>query len=102
MIHKYYFCDKIVDETGARWADGEVGTVAVRTLAQLRRERLLTIRGLAAEAGASPRTVVQIEHGRQCPRPGTIKKLAAALGVEPAQVREFRAAMGLPDEEGEQ
>ena len=74
--------------------------MAVRTLAQLRRERLLTIRALAAAAGASPRTVVEIEHGRQRPRPGTIKRLAAALGVEPAQVREFRAAMGLPDEEG--
>ena len=74
---------------------------AARTLGQLRRERLLTIRALAAAAGVSTRTVLQAEHGERTPQPGTIRRLAAALGVEPAQVREFRAAMGLPDEEGE-
>ena len=73
----------------------------VRTLEQLRRERLLTIRELAAAAGTSTRTVVGIEHGRQTPHPGTIKKLAAALDVDPKHVREFRAAMGLSDEEDE-
>lgn len=73
----------------------------VRTLEQLRRERLLTIRDLAAAAGASTRTVVGIEHGRQTPHPGTIKRISAALGVEPKQVREFRLAMGLDAEEGE-
>ncbi len=73
----------------------------VRTLEQLRRERLLTIRALAAEAGVSTRTVVQVEHGKRTPQPGTIKRLSAALGVEPARVREFRAAMGLPVEEDE-
>ncbi len=73
--------------------------MTVRTIRQLRQERLLTIRALAAGAGVSTRTVLLVEHGAQTPRPGTIKKLAAALGVEPAQVREFRAAMGLADEE---
>ncbi len=73
----------------------------VRTLEQLRRERLLTIRALAEAAGVSTRTVLQVEHGARTPQPGTIKRLAAALGVEPARVREFRAAMGLPAEEGE-
>jgi len=72
-----------------------------RGLGRWRRERLLTIRGLAEAAGVSPRTVLLVEHGQQVPRPGTIRKLAAALGVEPAQVREFRAAMGLDDAEGE-
>lgn len=75
--------------------------MATRTMRQLRRERLLTIRALAAGAGVSTRTVVQVERGGQTPRPGTIRKLAAALGVEPARVREFRAAMGLADEEDE-
>lgn len=74
--------------------------MVTRTMRQLRRERLLTIRALAAGAGVSTRTVVQVERGGQTPRPGTIRKLAAALGVEPARVREFRAAMGLADEEG--
>ncbi len=81
---------------------GAVAVESVRTLGQLRRERLLTIRGLAARAGVAPRTVLQAEHGTRRPQPGTIMKLAAALGVDPAQVREFRAAMGLPDEEGGQ
>ena len=75
--------------------------MAVRTLGQLRRERLLTIRALAELAGCSTRTVLRLEHGLQTPYPGTIKRLSAALGVEPAQVREFRAAMGLDDEEDE-
>ena len=71
----------------------------VRTLAQARRERLLTIRALAERAGCAPRTVLQVEHGARRPQPGTIKRLSAALGVEPAEVREFRQAMGLGDEE---
>lgn len=70
--------------------------MTARTLEQLRRERLLTIRGLALAASCSPRTVLQVEHGQRTPHPGTIKRLSAALGVEPAQVREFRAAMKLP------
>jgi transcriptional regulator with XRE-family HTH domain len=68
----------------------------IRTLSELRREKLQTIRALASLAGVSTRTVLRIEHGVQTPHPGTIKKLSAALGVEPVQVREFRAAMGLP------
>ena len=59
-----------------------------------------TVRDVAAAAGVSPRTVLLVEHGEQVPRPGTIRKLAAALDVGPAEVREFRAAMGL-DEDGE-
>ena len=68
-----------------------------RTLRQLRRERLLTIRALAAAAACSTRTVRLTEQGASIPQPGTIKRLSAALGVEPKQVREFRAAMGLED-----
>ncbi len=74
----------------------------VRTLKQLRLERLLTIRALAKHAGVSTRTVLQVEHGLRRPHPGTIKKLAAALGVEPAEIREFRVAMDLPTEEIDQ
>ena len=73
--------------------------MAVRTLERWRRERPLSIRELAEAAGVSTRTVLLVEHGEQVPRPATVRKLAAALGVEPNQVREFRAAMGLPDEE---
>ena len=71
----------------------------VRTLAQLRRERLLSLRDLAGRAGVDPKTAHQVERGKRTPRPRTMRKLAEALGVEPARVREFRAAMGLPVEE---
>ncbi len=74
--------------------------IEIRTLLEWRRARLQTIRELAAKAGVSTRTVLRVEHGEQIPHPGTIKKLSEALGVEPAQVREFRAAMSLPEEEG--
>ncbi len=73
----------------------------IRSLGQVRRERLLTIRGLAAVANCAPRTIQEIERGARTPQPGTIRRLAAALEVDPAQVREFRAVMGLPVEEDE-
>lgn len=78
----------------------EVGVV--RRLNELRRERLQTIRELATRAGVSTRTVLRVEHGVQTPHPSTMKKLATALDVDPAQVHEFRAAMGLPPEGSEQ
>jgi transcriptional regulator with XRE-family HTH domain len=67
----------------------------IRPIGQWRRERLQTIRELADRAGVSTRTVLRIEHGMQIPQLGTIKKLAAALDVDPREVREFRAAMGI-------
>lgn len=70
----------------------------IRSIGELRRERLQTIRELADRAGVSTRTVLRIEHGVQTPQLGTIKKLATALGMDPRDVREFRAAMGLPPE----
>ena len=73
----------------------------IRPIGDVRRERLQTIRELADRAGISTRTVLRIEHGVQSPQLGTIKKLAAALGVDPREVREFRAAMGLPPEGNE-
>ena len=66
------------------------------TLGRLRRERLLSQTALALRAGCSVRTVVLVETGRRAPQFETIRRLAAALGVEPAEVWEFRPAMGLP------
>ena len=51
----------------------------IRSIGEVRRERLQTIRELAERAGVSTRTVLRIEHGVQTPQLGTIKKLAAAL-----------------------
>jgi transcriptional regulator with XRE-family HTH domain len=41
---------------------------------------------LAARAGVSNLTIINIEHGRTRPRPETVKKLAGALGVSPEKL----------------
>ena len=49
---------------------------------------------LAARAGVSKVTVIAIEHGRVTAiKRRTIRRLAEALGVEPADVAEFRRAL---------
>ena len=62
-------------------------------LKQARAARMLTIRGLAREAGVSTQTVHEVETGKRSPRFGTIKRLSAALGIEPAEVVEFRTVL---------
>jgi DNA-binding XRE family transcriptional regulator len=58
-----------------------------------RQTRLLSIRDLARSASVSPQTVVTIENGTRLPRPSTMIKLAAALGVEVTEIDEFRDAI---------
>jgi transcriptional regulator with XRE-family HTH domain len=57
-------------------------------IAVLREEQALTQAELAEAARISPSTLSQIESGR-VPRPhvGTVRKIARALGVEPAELR---------------
>ncbi len=69
------------------------------TLKRARTARLLTVRGLAAAAGVSTHTVHEVETGKRPPRFGTIKRLSDALGVDPAEVVEFRAVL-FGEEEG--
>jgi transcriptional regulator with XRE-family HTH domain len=60
------------------------GTVGER-VRYLRQRRVMTIRELAERAGiAHWQTVQAIETGKHRPRPSTLRKLAAALEVEPA------------------
>ena len=73
-----------------------------RSLRQARRERLLSIRGLAGRAGVSHVTVIGAESGRRTPSYGTVRRLSDALGVDPREVAEFRRAMGLPANDNEQ
>lgn len=61
-------------------------------LKDLRQQRFLSIRDLAKRADVSPQTIVTIEAGRRPPRPTTMRQLAEALGVEPIEIDEFRAA----------
>ena len=60
-------------------------------IAVLREEQALTQAELAEAARISPSTLSQIESGR-VPRPhvGTVRKIARALGVEPAELRRAR------------
>ena len=69
----------------------------VARLAQWRRRGPWTQAELAAAAGVALSTLRAIEHGRhRTPHPRSIRALAAALGVDPAAVAEFRPALGLP------
>jgi len=55
----------------------------------LRYQRMLaglTQEELADKAGISRQTVILLEAGRQEPRPSSIKKLARALHVKPAEL----------------
>ncbi len=72
-----------------------------RTLKQARTARMLTVRGLAEKAGVSLAAVHEVETGKRRPRFGTIKRLSAALGVEPESIAEFRAVLFGEDGEGE-
>jgi transcriptional regulator with XRE-family HTH domain len=63
----------------------------VTALAALRRQRAWSQRELANQAGVSLSVIVQLEAGRtRYPKYKVIRALAAALGVEPREVDEFR------------
>jgi transcriptional regulator with XRE-family HTH domain len=58
----------------------------------LRRLRLLrgwSLRDLARESGVAANTILDLEHRARVARPATMRKLAAALGVEIGDVDEF-------------
>jgi DNA-binding XRE family transcriptional regulator len=63
------------------------------SLRELRLNQLLSQRDLAHQAGVTQKTLVDLELGRVEPRLLTMRKLAAALGVEPLEVDEFRQAI---------
>ena len=65
------------------------------TMKAARMAALLTVRELVEKAGVSPSTVSLTETGQSTPRISVIRKLVAALNVQPAEIAEFRAALGL-------
>jgi len=65
----------------------------MRTLREVRAERLMTMRDLATRAGLSLSSVYMVENGRTIPRLPAVRKLAAALGIDPGEVEELRRAM---------
>ena len=78
----------------------DTATGHLRSLRQARAERMLTVRALADAAGCSPQTVHQVETGKRRPHFATVRRLSAALGVEPAQIVEFRRALLLEEDPG--
>lgn len=54
-------------------------------LRNLREEKVLSQRELARMAGLTHTTVWRLEHGYEA-RPGTIRKVAGVLGVEPREL----------------
>jgi transcriptional regulator with XRE-family HTH domain len=60
--------------------------VNVERLKELRRGRVLSLRELEERSGVSYNTIWRLEDGRQGAHPRTVRKLAEALGVEPADL----------------
>jgi len=62
-------------------------------LRELRIQKALTQRAMAELAGIATVTVTAIERGVQLPTLSTGRKLADALGVEPAAIEEVQLAI---------
>jgi transcriptional regulator with XRE-family HTH domain len=60
--------------------------VRLTRLRAIRERKALTQRELAELSSVSPVTISRIENGVDEPYPSTIRKLSAALGVEPADL----------------
>lgn len=60
--------------------------VNVEKLRALRRRQVMTLRELEAESGVAYNTIWRLENNRGGAQPRTIRKLAAALGVEPQEL----------------
>ena len=69
-----------------------------KPMAQVRRERLLSQRDFAELVAITSCTVYKIETGRSVPNLMTMRKICHALNVEPWEIAEFAAALGLEDE----
>jgi transcriptional regulator with XRE-family HTH domain len=67
--------------------------MAVPSLREIRLNRMWSQRDLAQQARVAQKTIVDLELRRNEPRLLTMRKLAAALGVEPLEVDEFRKAI---------
>ncbi len=60
--------------------------VDVLKLKELRRRRVLTLRELEARSSVAYNTIWRLENNKGGAQPRTIRKLAAALGVDPSEL----------------
>jgi len=65
----------------------------MKSLREVRLRQTLSQRDLAEKAGVAPKTIVDLELGRNEPRLRTMRLIAQALGVEVAEIDEFRQAL---------
>jgi transcriptional regulator with XRE-family HTH domain len=63
------------------------------SLREARLRQTLSQRDLAEKAGVAPKTIVDLELGRNEPRLRTMRLIAQALGIEAAEIDEFRQAL---------
>lgn len=71
--------------------------VPLTSLNIVRRRQLHSRESLAKAAGVSESTIYLIEKGKTRPRLGVMRKLAAALGIDPMEVDEFRLTVDEPE-----
>ncbi len=69
-----------------------VKEAGMATLREARLAKFWTMKQLAQEAGVALSTVYYLETGRKSAHLSTMQKIAAALGVEPLTIDEFRKA----------
>jgi transcriptional regulator with XRE-family HTH domain len=67
--------------------------IIVTSLRDVRLGTALSQRDLAEKAGVAPKTIVDLELGRNEPRLRTMRLVAQALGVEVTEIDEFRRAL---------
>jgi transcriptional regulator with XRE-family HTH domain len=60
--------------------------VNVQRLKELRRQKVLSMRELEEMSGVSYNTIYRLENGLTGAQPRTIRRIAEALGVEPAEL----------------
>ena len=58
----------------------------MRRLRELRRQKVLSMRELEEISGVSYNTIWRLETGKTGAQPRTIRRIAAALGVDPAEL----------------
>ena len=67
------------------WVMSEHRRHAADRLTDLRRARGWTVEDLAHHAGVSPKTISRLQNAKGDPRRSTVRKIAAALDVDPAE-----------------
>jgi transcriptional regulator with XRE-family HTH domain len=60
--------------------------VVLRNLKKIRQNYPLTVRELEAKSGVAANSISNLENLKRPARPNTIRRLAAALGVEPKEL----------------